>query len=241
LRRERSSPAYLVEVEGKRFLLDMGQGALRRLMQAGVEPASLGAVLLSHHHMDHLADLFPLLFSLCHDPTMAEKARLSLLAHQALFAILDNMAGVLGGWLSPPAQSLTRIPLEPGEEAVLDGVRVRTAPAAHIATSLAFRLEAQGRSLVYLGDSEASPELVRLAQGADLLLTDCAGTDQKPKPGHLYPAACGRLAAEAGVKTLLMSHFHHAADPQAALSSAKAQFSGQVLAAQDHFEIEVGG
>jgi len=241
LRRERSSPAYLVEAGGKYFLLDLGQGALRRLMQAGVEPSSLSAVLISHHHLDHMSDLFALLFALRYDPVMKENARLSLVAHRAFFSALDEVAAVFGDWLRPPGQALTRIPLEPGEEADLDGVRVLTAPAAHIATSLAFRLEAGGQSLVYLGDSEYSPELARLARGADLLLSDCAGTDESPKPGHLYPAACGRLAAEAGVKTLLLSHFHRAVDPQAAISSAQNWFSGRVLAARDHLEIVVGG
>jgi ribonuclease BN (tRNA processing enzyme) len=43
------------------------------------------------------------------------------------------------------------------------------------------------------------------------------------------------------VKTLLLSHFHRAVDPRAALASAKKHFSGRVLAARDHLKIEVGG
>lgn len=240
LRRERSSPAYLVQTGGKAFLLDMGQGALRRLMQAGVEPVSLSGILISHHHPDHLCDLFALLFALRYDPEISKKARLTLLAHSALADVLESVSDVFGHWLSPSAEVLKRTFLEPGEETSLAGVKVRTAAAAHMATSLAFRLEAQGKSLVYLGDSEYSLDLLELARGADLLVAHCSGTDQNPKDGHLYPAACGRLAAEAGVKTLLLSHFYRAVDPEAAVASAKAQFTGEVLAAYDHMEIDLG-
>ena len=56
----RSSPAHLVEAGETALLLDLGQGAMRRLMEYGFDPADLNGVLLSHHHLDHMADLLPL-------------------------------------------------------------------------------------------------------------------------------------------------------------------------------------
>lgn len=237
LRRERSSPAYLLETGQTALMLDLGQGAWRRLLQAGREPASLTGVLLSHPHLDHIADLIPLLFALKYDPELSAKASLVLMAHEGLGRMLEEMDRVFGGWLDPRAAVLERRWLTPGQETLVGEVVIKTAKAVHHAHSLAFRLEAGGSSLVYLGDSEASPELAEFAAGADLLICHCAGTDANPKPGHLHPAASGRLANQAEVGSLLLSHFYREVDPDQALESAARHFGGAIWAARDHLEL----
>ncbi|MEW5913291.1 MAG: MBL fold metallo-hydrolase [Thermodesulfobacteriota bacterium] len=239
LRRERSSPAYLVEAGGSAMLLDLGQGAWRRLLQAGRDPAALAGVLISHPHPDHLGDLLPLLFALNYDPHLAG-ARLALLAHPGLEQVLAGFSAAFGKWVEPPAGALERRWLTPGQETSLGPVTIKTAAAAHHPHSLAFRLEHGGAALVYLGDSEASPQLTALAAGAGLLVCHCAGSDRSPKPGHLHPAACGRLAAEAGAQALLLSHFYCDVDPEQAAASAAEHFSGAVWAASDHLELSLG-
>lgn len=233
LRRERSSPAYLLEAGEALFLLDLGQGAWRRFLEQGLDPAAVRGVLLSHHHLDHLSDLLPLLFALNFDPEMHRHARLTLVGHQGVARVMEGLAGVFGSWVQPPAENLQTLWLEPGQEAELAGLAIRTAPARHMETSLAYRLERGGASLVYLGDSEYDPALVELARGAELLVAHCAATDQNPKPGHLGPSQAGRLAAEAGVKTLLLSHLYREVDAAEAVSAAGRVFGGQVLAAAD--------
>ncbi|MCB1154966.1 ribonuclease Z, partial [bacterium] len=61
---ERMGPAFLIEHAGFRALVDCGEGCLRRLAGAGVEPSSLNAILLTHDHPDHIAGLLPLLVGL---------------------------------------------------------------------------------------------------------------------------------------------------------------------------------
>jgi ribonuclease BN (tRNA processing enzyme) len=239
LRRERSSPAYLLEAQGFALLLDLGQGALRRLLDSGRDPAGLGAVLLSHHHPDHLGDLVPLLFALNYDPHMRQNARLRLLAHAGVQPLLAGLQGLFGSWLSPPPERLTPTWLEPGQELELGPFRLSVAAAEHTPLSLAFRLELAGASLVYLGDSAASPELARFCQGAGLLIAHCAASDQAPKTGHLSPGLAGRLAAQARVGALLLSHFYAEVDPDQAVPAAKAHFPGPVWAARDLMALTV--
>lgn len=240
LRRERSSPAYLLEAKGFSLLLDLGQGALRRLLDTGRDPAALGAVLLSHHHPDHLGDLIPLLFALNHDPHMRDTARLGLLAHAGLAPILAGLQGLFGAWLSPPPERLAPTWLQPGQETTLGPWLVRAAAAGHTPFSLAYRLECTGASLVYLGDSPASPDLAPFCQDTGLLIVHCAGSDHDPKPGHASPRQAGGLAARAGAKALLLSHFYGDVDPEAAVASARALFSGPVWAARDFLALGVG-
>jgi ribonuclease BN (tRNA processing enzyme) len=233
LRRERSSPAYLLEAQGFALLLDLGQGALRRLLDSGRDPAALGAVLLSHHHPDHLGDLIPLLFALNYDPHMRQNASLRLVAHAGVQPLLSGLQGLFGSWLSPPPERLAPTWLEPGQGLELGPFRLGVAAGEHTPLSLAFRLELAGASLVYLGDSAASPDLARFCQGADLLIAHCAATDQAPKAGHLSPGQAGCLAAQARVGALLLSHFYAEVDPTQALETAQAHFPGTIWAARD--------
>ncbi len=239
LRAERSSPAYLVTAGEAKLMLDLGQGAWRRLVEEGHRPEQVRAVLISHHHLDHLSDLLPLLFALKHDPVMRENAELRLVGHARLEPVLAGLAGVFGSWVQPPPERLKVELVEPGQSLSLAGLEITTAPARHLETSLAYRLEYAGGSLVYLGDSEATEELAALARGAELLVVHCAATDDNPKPGHLHPLAAGRLAREAGVKTLLLSHLYREVDPELAVRSAGSVFEGLVLAARDGLVVEL--
>ncbi len=236
----RSSPAHLVRAGEASFLLDAGQGALRRLMQAGQDPADLTGVLISHHHLDHLADLLPLVFGLGYDRELKARANLTLVGHPGLGETWRGLEGVFGHWLRPAAGNLALRLLMPGEELVLGGVRIQTAAGRHLPTSLAFRLEHEGRALAYLGDSEATDELAELARGVDLLVVNCAATDEAPKPGHLAPTPAGRLARRAGARRLLLCHFYRDRDPLSSVAAASREYPGEVIAARDLMTIRLG-
>jgi ribonuclease BN (tRNA processing enzyme) len=240
LRADRSSPAYLVEAGETRLMLDLGQGAWRRLLDSGRPAAGISGIIISHPHLDHMADLLPLLFALKYDPQLSTAARMTLLAHTEVGRMLAGLGAVFGSWLEAPEPPLTRRWLEPGQPARLGPVAIATAAAAHHAASLAWRLEAGGQSLVYLGDSEASEALARFAAGAGLVICHCAGSDEAPKEGHMHPAAAGELAAQAGVGALLLSHFYRPVDPERARASAARRFGGAVWAAEDGLVLEPG-
>jgi predicted metal-dependent phosphoesterase TrpH/ribonuclease BN (tRNA processing enzyme) len=243
LRAERSAPAYLLSAGNNLLLLDLGQGALRRLMQAGYKANNIKAICFSHHHLDHMADFLPFLFALNFAPDLAQLAHIELFAHHKFEQILESIESVFQPWLTPPPANFERTFLAPGQSHRLADLIIKTTQAKHIETSLAYRFEYQGRSLVYLGDSAASRKVLNLARGADLLITHCAGSDQEPKPGHLHPSAAGELAREAEVKGLILSHLYSEVDPQPALASAQASFPGPVWLAQDFmtFNLESKG
>ncbi|MFH1060946.1 MAG: ribonuclease Z [Pseudomonadota bacterium] len=240
LRAQRSSPAYLVEHQGYGLLLDLGAGAWRRLTELGRDPAAVAAVVLSHPHPDHLGDLVPLLFALNYDPHLNRGPGLDLAAPAGMEPILAGLQAAFGAWLRPPPERLRCWWLEAGQGMVLGPLAITCAPAAHTPQSLAWRLAADGASLVYLGDSEAAPWLIDFCRGADLLLAHCAGSDLSPKPGHIHPRAAGELARAAGVGALVLSHFYRDVDPGQAAASAAAIFGGPVWAATDGAAYLVG-
>lgn len=240
LRAARSSPAYLLEAGHTRLMLDLGQGAWRRLAESGRAARQVDGVIISHPHPDHMADLVPLLFALKYDPLLAGGGQMKLLAHHGLQGLVQGLDQLFSGWLNPPPEVLQRMWLHPGQGARVGQVEIKTISAEHHSYSLAWRLECGGSSLAYLGDSAASDSLAEFARGADLLVAHCAGTDQNPKPGHLYPRACGIMAARAGAGALLLSHLYREVDPEQARESAAANFSGPVWAAFDGLALRMG-
>jgi ribonuclease BN (tRNA processing enzyme) len=114
---------------------------------------------------------------------------------------------------------------------------IKSAPTNHTEGSLAYRVEAEGRSLVYSGDTDESDSLVDLARGADLLVLEAANPFKVP--GHLTPAEAGRLAAKAGVGRVLLTHFYPPCDAVDVVALAAQEFSGEVLRAEDGLRLTV--
>jgi ribonuclease BN (tRNA processing enzyme) len=126
-----------------------------------------------------------------------------------------------------------------------------------IATALAYRFDAPDRSIVISGDTTRSASLVKLAAGADVLVHEAlypAAVDRLVArvpnaatlrrhllASHTTAEECGRVAAEAGVKTLVLSHFVPADDPlvteQMWADAARRHFGGRIVVGRDLMEI----
>ena len=208
-------------------------------MQCGYNISDISNICLSHHHLDHMADFLPLLFALNYDPALSQTASLTLLARDNFEHILDDLGRVYGKWIDPGPGVLKKLYLAPGQEHRQGEVAIKTAEARHIETSLAFRFEHRGLSLVYPGDCAYCQSLLELARGADLLIAHCGGSDEAPKPLHLNPRAAGELAREAGAKGLLLSHLYRAADRDQALHSAAGSFRGPIWTSSDFMTLEL--
>ena len=112
-----------------------------------------------------------------------------------------------------------------------EGLTIKSAPVNHIDSSLAYRVEAEGRALVYSGDTDVSETLVELARGADLLVLECANPFKVP--GHLTPEQAGRMAARAGVPRLVLTHFYPPCDEVDVTALAAREFNGEIIRAED--------
>ncbi len=239
LKVERSSTAYFVEAGQTSLVLDLGQGAWRRLLDSGRSVAAVNAVLLSHHHLDHLADLLPMLFALNFDPLLSAEAKITLVADEAVQKVLKGLEQVFGSWVRPVSHVFSTVWTRPGEEFSIGDLEIRTLRAAHIDSSLAYRIEYGANSLVYLGDSAADESLVEFARGADLLIAHAAGVGDEPSQMHMSAREAGELAARAEVKALLLSHFYRHTDPAEAVQSAGECFDGKIVAAEDLMEFDI--
>ena len=223
---------YLVEAEGFRLLLDMGNGALGALQRyCGLY--EVDAICLSHLHADHCLDLCSY--------TVAR-----------LYA--DGGAKPPIPVYGPPgtADRMTRAySMEPGPEvrAAFDFVtltpgrhdigpfQVTAQHMSHPVETFGLRLEQGGHRLVYSADTGESAALVNLAHDADLLLCEASFLDQPGLPPnlHLTGRQAGQHATQAGVAHLLLTHLVPWNDRSRSLAEAAQAYSGPLsLATTGH-------
>ncbi len=163
----------------------------------GLNFSAIDVLALTHLHPDHVGDMIPFLFATRYSLGYTRTEPFRLLAARGFARFHGLLKEAFAGWVEPPPGLMDLKELAPD---VPDEVRdlnlvIKSAPTNHTDGSLAFRVEAQGKSLVYSGDTDESDSLVDLAKNADLLVLEAANPFKVP--GHLTPAAAGRLAARA--------------------------------------------
>lgn len=183
--------AYLVQEGDTALALDFGCGAYARLMEF-LPLKALSFVALSHLHSDHCGDVPLLGYAL----QQGQGQKPLAIAAPKGYDILT-------------AEAFRLFPLHEDFSLSLGGLTIQAFPVRHVGECYAFRVtNAAGRSLFYTGDSAYFPELAAKAAGADVLLSNACYVEE-PTQGkrlHMTAADAGRLAREAGVGRLLLTH-----------------------------------
>jgi ribonuclease BN (tRNA processing enzyme) len=214
---------FLVTHDGFRLVLDLGYATVPRLFSL-VRPDQVDAVVISHGHPDHCADLNPLLRSraLSEDPPVPLPVYAPPGALDAVLAL--DRPQMLDG-------SYRLHPVTPGASLTIGPFSVDTRLLPHWLPNLGVRLTAAGRVLAYTGDTGPSDEVIRLAQDADLLIAEATHLGAIPDDVGPYlstASVAGRQAAAAGAGHLLLTHLWPGTDHAAALTEASAQYSGDL-------------
>ncbi len=235
----RGAPAYAVRAAGRLIMLDLGSGACRGLLHHGLSFSQIDIIAITHLHPDHIGDLVGFLFATHYSLGYTREVPFAILAARGFREFHAKLKIPFGDWVEPPEGLMDIWELKPDgpDQVIFEGLTLKSAPVNHIAGSLAYRLEAGGKTLVYSGDTDVSDSLVELARGADLFLLECANPFKVP--GHLTPAEAGWLAARAGVKRLLLTHFYPPCDEEDVAAVARKEFRGEVLRAEDGLRLEV--
>ena len=256
-RMERGPACHLVQVGALRVLLDLGSGSLRTLARLGEPIANLFAVGVSHRHMDHVADLLPLLFALRYAPGERRSAPLELFGYPGLRTDLERSAQTFGDWVLNPGFELRVHELPPGERLRLaagaDRIEIESHRVVHTPEAVAFRLtvgsgegraEASRAVIAYSGDSGPDESLVGLAREADLFVCECAFPDGEGVPIHLTPSDLLAVCAAARPRRVVATHFYPVWDERGvgrlwAETLAKSSVKVDLVPAHDGLMIEI--
>lgn len=230
----RAPSGLLASVGDTHMLFDSGSGTIGRLLALGVEPTQLDFLYYTHTHSDHTADLVPLLQAM----DLSRRTRdLHLTAPSAFWPFLDGLLA-LQPWAAPSTYRIYRHTAETNPFSG-DGWVVTAAPTHHMPGSHGYRLEAEGRAVVLSGDAAECPELIGLAQGTDLLVLECSFPGEEAKPDHLTPSGAARIAAQAGARHLVLTHFYPSCREPVARAQVAPFFTGPLTLASDGLTLAV--
>jgi len=232
------SPAgYLVYVNQKPLLLDAGPGTIARMVAQGVNYRNLEFVLISHLHLDHVLDLLTLLQINNATPGWTRREKLTVIGCKGIEYFLKEQFRLLDG-AKPETYPLKIVEMN-AETIHLEGWSLASALTLHTPNSLAFRISSEGKSLVYSGDASNPNNLIELARGTDLLLCECSFPQRWKTPDHLSSYQVGKLATEASVNRVVLTHRYPQSIEEDVISEVKTYYDGEVLGAIDGWSIEI--
>jgi ribonuclease BN (tRNA processing enzyme) len=263
----RTNPSTLILIKDVPYVIDCGYGTSRRLIEAGVALERLRYIFVTHHHSDHNLEFGPLLYNAwiaglsgrinAYGPPGLRRMAVDFFSYQSFD--IDTRIVDEG---RPDLRKLVAVHefARPGfvmqnADVKITSCRVRHPP---ITQSYAYRFDAKDRSVVISGDTAYAPELGEFAKGADVLIHEVMylpGVDALLKraavnakrlrehlmAAHTLPEEVGKIAAQAGVKTLVLSHLVPGDDPAITdeqwAEGVRKYFNGRIIVGKDLMEI----
>jgi len=215
-RADEAQSSYLVRAGERSLCLDLGAGALNRLCEH-LPPERLEAVVVTHLHPDHMADLLALRVYMAWGP--GQGSRLRVLGprglRERLVAFTDEH-----GW--DEGLAFEELGSHRDEVDLGGGLVLRFAEVPHTPPTYAVRIDWGGKSICYGADCEPNDALPRLAEGCDVLLLECSFGAEPVPAGvpHLQAQDAARIARRAGARRLVLTHCYPEFDRDAALAAA---------------------
>jgi len=237
--RERDTTSIVFVGTRDAVLVDCGGSPAQKLLRAGIDPAQVSRVVITHLHVDHAYGLPSLVETLY---LTGRRVPLHLACREEHAGTLRSLLGVFRQlerpgmfpivWELVPARERFALP-EVGSFAV------STSPNAHGSMpNVAVRLESSdGRAVVYSSDTEPCDAVATLARGAHTLIHEATFSERRAKGVgvHSTAAQAGEIAARAGVRRLILAHIDvaHHGDLEAHRDEARSRFAGEVEVAQE--------
>jgi len=255
-------PSTLVEAGGQRFLFDCGRGATLRLVQAGVPIGSITRVFLTHLHSDHVVQLPDLLLT-----GWAGGRRvvpLTVWGPVGTRAMMDHLQQAFDFDIHTrrdvdehfPAAGITVVSHDIMADSVVfteGGVTVTAFLVDHgpVRPAFGYRVDYRGRSVVLSGDTRVSENLVRHAQGTDVLVHEVidpqALRDRPDRPSaavvdaiiahHTTPQQAGEVFHRVAPRLAVYSH---APNTERVLAQTRTVYAGPLQGAEDLLTILIG-
>jgi ribonuclease BN (tRNA processing enzyme) len=223
-------------------LFDLGVGTIRRLLEAGVTISQVTHLFFSHFHPDHTGEFVSFLFATKYPQTYRRRSSFSVIGAKGLQGFYNGLRKVYGNWieLEPGLMNLIELNNCEQDQFVDEIFSVDTLPMVHIESSIGYRVKTtDGTSVVYTGDTDFCENVIALARDADLLICEAALPDAMRVEGHLTPSLAGRIATEAKVKKLVLTHFYPECDTVDVETECRKTYDGPLLLARDLMIVDV--
>ncbi len=237
----RACSGFVLEHDGVRVVLDLGYGTLPPLLRllGSTVADGIDAVVITHRHPDHMIDLHGLF-----------RARWFGNRDAAAIPVYagEGVRERLRGLEEDDADVVDRVfdwhPL-PGGPYTVGPFRLESRALPHFVPNAGVRLSADGLTVAYTGDTGPDPALAELGRDADLYVVEASDRDQQPStprappgvPLHMTGRLAGEVAAAAGARRLMLTHFWPGNDRERTRADARAAFGAEPLLADEGVEV----
>ena len=235
--RQHSPAGLIVKTAGQCLLFDIGSGTLGRLHLVDVTYGQIDQLLLTHLHPDHTLDLATLLLVFNYAPHAERTAPFPITGCRGARAFFGRMVDLYPE-VAPVSFDLQFREVYRDEFAIGD-VRLQSAPTGHTPESVAYRVHSEKHSIVYSGDAAPRGDLEQLAEGADLLISECSFPRGWETEDHLNADTLAQIASQAGVKSLVVTHCYPPALAVDVAGQIRSRFDGEVQVAVDGLRLSL--
>lgn len=232
----RACAGCLVQTMDASVLLDCGNGVIGNLACV-MDPTELDALVISHGHPDHFADVYALYAALRYRPE-GPAAPLSLWSPPG---VLERVGAALGdngvGELSQAFEVNELLACRPWD---VGDISLVPHPVDHIPYTFALFLAAGEATMCYTADTRLGAAVRKAAEGAATVVAEATLPEQySGRAAHMTPSEAATLAEDVGAKTLVLTHLWPTVDRAAALRDARSRFSGRVIVADEHTSLDI--
>lgn len=218
---DEATSGYLIKSEDNSLAIDLGNGCLSNLFR-WQDPANLNALILSHIHMDHVSDIYPLRLYLKFEHP---DKKLQIIAPA-------GSAKKLGSILSPKGftifQDTFRFEEISEKNIQINDFKISFKKMDHDVETFAIKIESSGKKLVYSADTAYNKNLVNFAKDADLLLAEATLIEEIPGVQHMSLKQAAIVASEAKVKKLVITHIWPSHKDSNCIKTASKYFKGKI-------------
>ncbi|MCH7517650.1 MAG: ribonuclease Z [Candidatus Dadabacteria bacterium] len=234
---KRGSSGYLLETPKSKILLDCGSGTTWKLEKIGIDYLEIDHIFFSHLHPDHTGDLVPFLFATKYSHIKKREKPLFLWGGKGFNNFFKALKKAYGNWIVPVGLNFDE--LKGGSDHFQD-FKITATKTRHIESSLAYKIEAEGKSIVYSGDTDYSESLINLSVNTELLIIECALPNELAKiSGHLTPGEVIKTINESKPKKVVVTHLYSECDEENVIETIRSNVDAEVLEAQDLLEVSI--
>lgn len=243
MRKERRATSLLLDLNGTLLLFDCGWGCGANLLESGYNLQNLDHILVSHPHADHMGNLISLLHSIHNSGIFYPATKRSKPLYLHGYPRFSRDYEMLRSIMFP--ERVECYPIKVHEWATAQhtfgDISIRSCEVPHVPEffrAVAYRVDYMGKSFVYSGDCGYNQPLVDLAAKADVLVCEMSVspsrlTREGPRPNHLSPGECGKIASEADAGALILVHGYDDDPPHIIKESVRQHYKGRLVLGQD--------
>jgi len=229
-------PSYLLEADGKKILIDAGQGCSIQLLKLGIKPEDLDYIFITHFHADHVLDLAALILSRKISSRWKEiKHKIKIIGQ---IGTREKITEILGAFCDSAEDFYDVIEIDGSLK--LEKLEIKSFKVVHKdLDAIAYRITENGKVLVFSGDTILCDGIKLASQNANLLIADASLPKDMENNIHMNSTQIGILCAKSEVKKVVLSHLTHWVEGRDIISEVKEKYKGEVIVGKDLMQIDI--